>query len=244
MGEQQQSFKRYEVKYLLNEDQYREFRERTKHRLITDAYGETDICNVYYDTSDYRLIRNSMEKGIYKEKLRLRSYGMPKECSSKVYLELKKKYQGIVYKRRECLEYEQAQKILTSGSEGAFCEEELDSQILREILWVLKYYETLHPAMFLSYQRIAMYDWKDMDAGGLRVTFDRNIVWRTRQADLRSGIYGEPLLEPGQRIMEVKVPEAMPMWFVKLLDDMKLYPVSYSKYGRAYEQTQLRKISK
>lgn len=241
MGAEQQYFKRYEIKYLLKEDQYQEFRERTNQRLMVDSYGETDICNCYYDTTDFRLIRNSMEKGIYKEKLRLRSYGIPEDDSSKVFLELKKKYQGIVYKRRESLSYNQAQRILTGKGENPIREEGLDSQIFHEIEWVLRYYKDLYPAMYLSYQRIALYEQTDVDNQGLRITFDRNLLWRTEQVNLMAGIYGDPLLEPGQRIMEVKAPGALPLWLVKLFDDMKIYPATYSKYGKAYEQTQIQR---
>lgn len=241
MGTEQQYFMRYEVKYLLNEEQYQEFRERTNQRLAVDSYGETDICNCYYDTLDFRLIRNSLEKGIYKEKLRLRSYGVPESDTSKVFLELKKKYQGIVYKRRESLLYGQAARILAENGQMAIGKEGLDSQIFHEIAWVLKYYEHLYAAMYLSYQRIAMYEKTDVDNQGVRITFDRNLLWRTEEVDLMAGIYGEPLLESGQRIMEIKAPGALPMWLVKLLDDMKVYPTSYSKYGRAYEQTQVQK---
>ena len=234
MKEDRQYFKRYEVKYILNECEYREFRERTKDLLVVDAYGESDICNCYYDTPDFRLIRNSMEKGIYKEKLRLRSYGVPKKKDDKVFLELKKKFDGIVYKRREILSYEQAIEALSSGKEHPFQAVGLDSQIYRELEWVLKYYENLYPAMYIAYKRIAMYEPDDVDNDGLRVTFDRNLIWRTDNVDLKAGIYGEPILSPGQRIMEVKAPEAIPLWFVRILEEMKLYPTSLSKYGRAY----------
>jgi hypothetical protein len=234
----QQYFKRYEVKYMLNEAQYQEFRERTSHLLMEDDYGESDICNCYYDTPDDRLIRNSMEKGIYKEKLRLRSYGVPQDASARTYLELKKKYQGIVYKRREELTYGQAQQVLSEYVENPFAQAGLDSQIFREIAWVWRYYEKLYPAMYLSYRRIAMYEQSDIENQGLRITFDRDLLWRTEDVDLAAGIYGDTLLEPGYRIMEVKSPGAMPMWFVRLLDDMKLYPTSYSKYGSAYARKQ------
>lgn len=238
----QQYFKRYEVKYLLSDMQYQEFRDRTGIYLAEDMYGETDICNCYFDTENYRLIRNSLEKGIYKEKLRLRSYGIPDNDEAKVYLELKKKYDGIVYKRREGLTFGQSKQVMDNISPHTFSELSLDSQIFREISWIVRYYETLSPAMFLSYRRIAMYEpdgnLSQTSTGntGLRVTFDCDIAWRTEDVDLQHGIYGNTLLDTGQRIMEIKAPGAIPMWLVKILNEMKLYPTSYSKYGRAYEQ--------
>lgn len=235
MGTIIQNFQRYEIKYLLDERQYREFRDRTRMLLIPDAYGESDICNCYLDTKDHRLIRNSLEKGIYKEKLRLRSYGVPAADQDTTFLELKKKYDGVVYKRREVLTYAQAMEVLKDRGQHSFADYGLDSQIYREIEWVMKYYEELLPMMVISYQRVAMYEPSDTEHDGLRVTFDRNLLWRTEAVDLKEGIYGDPILPYGYRIMEVKAAGAMPMWLVHILDDMRLYPTSFSKYGRAYE---------
>ena len=248
MGKEANIFKRYEVKYLLTEEQYEELRERTKEHLIEDSYGETTICNCYFDTPDYRLIRTSLEKPVYKEKLRLRSYGTPEQPDKQVFLELKKKYRGIVYKRRECMNYQEAEEYVLQGVKP-----EQDTQILREIDWAMHYYGRLIPAMNLSYQRIAMYEKQPEGAAevteqcgthtgnlDLRITFDRNILWRTEHLRLKDGVYGNELLEPGQRIMEVKTPGAIPRWFADILDEMKLYPVSFSKYGRAYQAWMMR----
>lgn len=243
VGTEEQIFKRYEVKYLLDKEQYEQLRRRIEPYMMEDQYGETDICNCYYDTPDYRVIRTSMEKPVYKEKLRLRSYGVPAHENSKVYLELKKKFQGVVYKRREVMTLENAVDFL-EGQEQPMEK----SQILQEIDWFLKYYQGLKPAMFLSYRRIAMFEKTDEDCAenqkthtgnlDMRVTFDWDICWRTEDIALEKGIYGNDLLEPGQRIMEVKTPGAMPRWFAEILDEMHIYPCSFSKYGRAYVQWQ------
>lgn len=247
MGKEASIFKRYEVKYLLEEEQYKEFRERTQQYLTEDSYGETAVCNCYFDTPDYRLIRNSLEKPIYKEKLRLRSYGTPEQADKQVFLELKKKYRGVVYKRRECMTYGEAEAYVLQGVTP-----KQDSQILREIDWAMHYYGSLIPTMYLSYQRIALFERQPengaeaMEACGthtgnldLRITFDREILWRTKQLRLQDGIFGNALLEPGQRIMEVKTPGAIPRWFADVLDEMKLFPISFSKYGRAYQLSML-----
>lgn len=235
----EQIFERFEIKYLLEAEQYAGLKEKLTLYLKEDDYGETIICNCYYDTPDYRLIRNSMEGAGYKEKLRLRSYGVPEGRREEVFLELKKKHQGVVYKRREILTREEAEGYLEHGKKP-----ERDSQILREIDWVLHYYKGIGPAMYLSYQRLALAADRTGEQTGsqdLRVTFDRDIRWRVEDIDLKKGMYGRELLKPGQRIMEIKTAGAIPLWLVELLDRKKLYPLSYSKYGRAYMQLQGKK---
>lgn len=236
MGSGEQIFERFEIKYLLEAEQYAEIKEQFMPYFEEDEYGETLICNCYYDTPDYRLIRNSLEGTGYKEKLRLRSYGVPECGTEQVFLELKKKHHGVVYKRREILTREEAEAYLKHRNRP-----ERDSQILREIDWVLHYYKGITPAMYLSYQRVAMTGngtQKKAGSPGLRITFDRDIRWRVRDVELQRGSYGKELLKPGQRIMEIKTSDAIPLWLVRLLDTNGLYPLSYSKYGRAYVQLQ------
>lgn len=232
MSEFQMNFERCEIKYLLSSLQYQELRKRLNGRLEVDQYGKTTICNIYFDTSDSRLIRESLEKPVYKEKLRLRSYGTPRE-NDRVFLELKKKYKGIVYKRREDMSLSQAEEFLYHQRKP-----ERESQVVREIQWFLKYYDRILPAMYLSYERTAMYGLED---ARLRITFDENILWRVHELKLKKGDWGQPLLEPGQRLMEIKILEAMPLWLGKILDELSIYPASFSKYGRAYEKQVMEK---
>lgn len=232
MSEFQMNFERCEIKYLLSSLQYQELRKRLNGRLEVDQYGKTTICNIYFDTSDSRLIRESLEKPVYKEKLRLRSYGTPRE-NDRVFLELKKKYKGIVYKRREDMSLSQAEEFLYHQRKP-----ERESQVVREIQWFLKYYDRILPAMYLSYERTAMYGLED---ARLRITFDENILWRVHELKLKKGDWGQPLLEPGQHLMEIKILEAMPLWLGKILDELSIYPASFSKYGRAYEKQVMEK---
>ena len=199
MAEETQIFQRIEIKYLLNEEQYVQLREAILPYLTEDTYGDTEVCNCYYDTDSYQMIRRSLEKPVYKEKLRLRSYGTPKDKDAFVYMELKKKYKGIVYKRREQLSLGEAEGYLNQNRHP-----DRDSQILREINWVLQYYQTLKPVMYLGYHRIALCE-RGVSTG-LRVTFDREILWRTDAVALQAGNYGTPLLQPGEHLMEIKVP--------------------------------------
>ena len=222
----QRCFQRYEKKYLLNLEQYQKIRAGLAPYMEADEHGRYTICNLYYDTPDHQPIRRSLEKPVYKEKLRLRSYGPAKETSP-IYVELKKKYEGIVYKRRERMILSEAVPYLAGKSEPGF-----DSQILHEITWFRNYYRGLAPAMYIAYDRIACFCMEDRN---FRVTLDTNIRWRTDNLCLDGPTEGTRLLEPGWYLMEVKSPGAVPLWFSKILDDLAIYPASFSKYGFAYQ---------
>ena len=222
----QQNFKRYEKKYLVNEDQYQLLRKHLAEYMEVDQYDWTTICNIYYDTPDYRLIRTSIEKPVYKEKLRLRTYGVPTQDSPS-FIELKKKYKGIVYKRRMTIPYQQAYAWLSQEPDSA-----CDGQIEEEICWFRRFYHNLQPAVALCYDRLALFG---IENKNLRVTFDRNIRWRTSHLDLEAGDEGTYLLPEHCYIMEIKIPGAMPMWMADMLDQLELYPTSFSKYGRVYQ---------
>lgn len=257
------TFERVELKYLLNEQQYTELRRRVGEIAHDDAYGETLICNVYYDTPDYALIRRSLAKPKYKEKLRIRSYGIPtggdasvkgdgspefgdlssdRDASgdspasgSPTFIEIKKKYNGIVYKRRVALPYDCAMQCLRGEKnlEDQFQRDQFSQrQISREIEYFMGHYEKLRPAMGITYRRIAMAGNTDP---GLRITFDRDLRWQDENLSLQAGSIGAPILQPGQHLMELKIADAIPLSIVRMLSDLKIRQVSFSKYGRAYE---------
>ncbi len=226
MGKSNEIFQRFEKKYLLNEEQYEALQFRMKDYMMADNYGLHTICNVYYDTNNYELIRTSIEKPPYKEKLRIRSYGIPKE-NDKTFIEVKKKYDGIVYKRRIQLSLKDARNYLEHGIKP-----EKDSQILREIDYFMNFYCPVKQ-MYIAYDRIAMFGLED---DSIRITFDRNIRSREYDLDLGNGDYGELLLDKGSILMEVKVAGAYPLWMVDILSGLKIYPTSFSKYGTIYKQ--------
>lgn len=235
MGVYQETFKRYELKYLLDDTQYRLLKQKLQEKMSVDHYGKVTICNIYFDTPDRRLIKTSLEKPIYKEKLRLRSYGTPVE-GNKVFVELKKKYKGIVYKRREKLELFEAERYLYEKVPV-----EKQTQITKEIDWFMKSYKALEPAMYISYDRVAMYGKEDSE---LRVTFDSNILWREEELWLGRGAWGNEILKEGQRLMEIKIAGTMPLWLAHTLNELKIYPTSFSKYGRAFIQSEELKKNK
>lgn len=216
-------FKRYELKFILSVEQYRLIRNEMGNYMCGDKYGESDICNLYCDTPDFLLVRRSIEKPSYKEKLRIRSYGVAKKGGD-VFVEIKKKYDSIVYKRRIVTNEGVAVKMLTDGIL-------IDSQIGREISYFTRLYSGIMPRMFISYRREAFYGINDKD---FRITFDRSIKWRTHDLSLGSGIYGQSVLPENKILMEIKTATAIPLWLVKVLSGNKIYKTSFSKYGTAY----------
>jgi len=225
MGKDICLFERKELKYLMNMGQWDSLLRSIGGYIQPDDYHTYGICNVYLDTPDFRLIRRSLEKPVYKEKLRLRSYG-PTGLSEDVYLELKKKYKGVVYKRRTKMSLGDALRFVSGdGSEG--------SQIEREIRYFLERNEGIAPAMYVSYDREA---WRGRDDGELRITLDGNILWREENPDLSAPPFGNGLLGPGERLMEIKCAGSMPLWLTEALARNRIYQTSFSKYGKAYAQ--------
>lgn len=246
MENYQAVFKRKEIKYLLSREERDALLPILKAYMEPDAFAHSSISNLYYDTPDFRMVRRSLEKPIYKEKLRLRSYGTPKDTST-VFPEIKKKAMGIVYKRRISLPYQKAISFL-SGQQIASADtcdkttQQIPStdmcdgttrQILHELDWMLASYENLAPRVFLSYERDS---YKGISDPSLRLTLDQDILFRTDRLDLREGAFGEAILLPDQTLMEVKISNAAPLWLAQALSEIGIFPVSFSKYGRAYER--------
>lgn len=221
----QNTFKRYEIKYLLTAQQKAVVLKAMEPHMQLDDYGRTTICNIYFDTPDSLLIRRSLEKPLYKEKLRVRSYGRANKNST-VFIEIKKKYKSVVYKRRVSAGQSEAMDYLCKGQPLL-----KQNQITEEIDYFQELYRSLRPAMYLSYEREAYYGREDSE---LRITFDENILWREEDISLCSQIYGEPLLNPGCALMEIKIAGAMPLWLAHLLSENKIFQTSFSKYGNAY----------
>lgn len=224
MAQYQSVFKRYELKYRLRGSQYADFLEAVSSLMTADCYGRTTICNIYFDTPDFRLIRASLEKPIYKEKLRLRTYGVPNEASPS-FAELKKKYKGIVYKRRICLPYREAYGWLVNGGPPP------EDQVAEEIQKFIDFYGRLIPAGALFYDRTSYIGNEDPS---LRLTIDENVRWRAGNSSLTEGDHGKSLFGNSEYIMEIKIPDSMPLWLSHILDKLKIYPESCSKYGTAY----------
>ena len=227
MGDFTYVFERVERKFLLTPTQYAGLMRVLPEYMQADQYGESTILSLYLDTEDSLLIRRSLEKPVYKEKLRLRSYGVPRGTDN-VFLEVKKKVRGVVYKRRICLPLDRAMACLKQGTVPA-----AGGQIGREIAYMLRRYR-LQPAVLLAYDRTA-YAELEPSPNRLRITIDRDIRSRQTDLDLRLGSAGESLLAPGMRLMEIKTAHAIPLWLCAALDQNEIRPTSFSKYGRVYE---------
>lgn len=219
-------FKRHELKYILSKEQKEHILKSIEPYMKLDEYGRTTIQNIYFDTENYRLIRRSIEKPDYKEKLRVRRY-VNKNTGNKVFVEIKKKYEKVVYKRRLSLQEEDAMQWLTGKIP---CE--VDSQIGREIDYFLQYYGTLKPALFLSYEREAYYS---QDGSDFRITFDENVRCRQERIMFQSDAGGIFVLDEDKVLMEIKCSGGMPMWMAEILSKEKIYKTSFSKYGTAYQ---------
>ncbi|MBP5372561.1 MAG: polyphosphate polymerase domain-containing protein [Clostridia bacterium] len=227
------TMKRYEYKYILTPEQAEAFIEKLKGRMVVDAYGRTTIKTIYYDTPDHRLIRSSIERPFFKEKLRLRAYGPINEDST-VFLELKRKVDGIVYKRRVATTQKDVDGFLNYSCD--ICE---DGQIAREITYFRDYYEKLIPTFMIIYDRTAYFE----PGGDLRLTIDADPRYRTENLKLHTGNDGVHLIPHGKgsAILEIKVQQAMPLWLSAALAELKIYKTSFSKVGEAYK-AQAKKI--
>ena len=210
-------FRREEKKYLINKEQYETILKLSNNKLEKDLYFESNICSIYFDTNDNYLIKKSLDKPLYKEKIRLRSYNVPK-FDSKVYLEVKKKYLGVVNKRRIELNLSEFYKFLKTG-------ELKESQISKELEHYFKKYNLI-PKVFIGYNR---YSYIDKYNKEFRLTFDYNIRSRNEDLNLELGDSGKLLLDSDKYIMEVKCLNSIPVWFSDILTNLNIYPVSFSK---------------
>ena len=223
--ENQMIFKRYELKYLITRKQQLAICRAVEPYMTADRFSHSSIRNIYYDTANYRLIRQSLDKPMYKEKLRLRSYGRSAP-DDEIFVELKKKYDSVVYKRRLELPQQQALEAMLGRAPLP------GSQIGREIEAALQFYQELIPRVFLSYERDA-YHALDSD---FRLTFDERIRYRTEELTLNSDPWGHPLLGGDTVLMELKIPDSMPLWMASILSRQGISKTTFSKYGAAYSQ--------
>ena len=221
-------FKRVEKKYMLTEEQYNYMREQLASYMKVDDYGESVINNIYFDNDEDELIETSIEKPLYKEKLRLRAYGNA-TADTPAFFEIKKKYKGIVYKRRISMKLSDAYTYLETGKlpEGVN-----KGNIPKEIDYMIKRYR-LAPKAYIGYKRIAMYGIENKD---LRITFDKDITSRYEDVRLERGLEGDLVLPEKTYLMEIKIPGAMPMWLARALSEGNIFSRSFSKIGSAHIQ--------
>lgn len=225
-------FNRFEHKYLIDSGTYRLVTRVMDAHMKLDAYN-TDgepytITNFYYDTADDYLIRKSLSSPIYKEKLRLRSYGVP-NADTKVFLEIKKKVGGLVNKRRSVMLLDEAYRFAETGK-APKAREYMNGQVLRELEYFMSVYRPI-PKLYLAYDRVAYFE---RGSGELRISFDKNIRSRRSNTALENGDDGRPLLDGDMYLMEIKTSRAKPLWLTKALTEFGIQRSSFSKYGTEY----------
>lgn len=214
-------FKRYELKYLLTRAQCDAVKSEIASRLSPDIFGKNTVQSLYLDTDDFRLVRESIEKPVFKEKLRLRCYDL-NDCDKDIFIEMKRKYDGVVYKRRISCKENEVNEVLNKNPQA--------SQIGKELEYFMRFYGKPSPKMLILYDREAFFD-KESD---LRVTFDENIRYRTDDLNFYTSLDGEELLLRDGVLMEIKTGSAIPLWLCKILNKEKIIKQSFSKYGTAY----------
>lgn len=218
-------FQRVEQKYVLTKEQKENLLNEIDNHIEKDKYFESTICNIYFDTKNNDLIINSLEKPTFKEKVRLRSYGIP-NIHSDVFLEIKEKYKGIVGKRRIKLKLKDFYLYLKKHKYNE------NDQIMKEINYYFEFHK-LKPSIFIGYDRLS---YKGIEEKELRITLDANIRSRKDNLRLDYGDNGEKYFKDDIYIMEIKTLGAMPLWLVRALSNLKIYPRSFSKYGNIYQK--------
>ena len=218
-------FERYELKYGMNREQYNALRKYMEDKIHPDAFPEGVVCSLYLDTDNFEVIRNSIEAINYKEKFRLRSYGSAKD-DGMVFMEMKKKIDGVVYKRRIAITYKQAMEYFNNRKMPN------QTQIMKEIDYSQNYYGGLKPKVLVIYDRLAFVDNEDSD---IRITFDTNIRYRINDLDMRKETEGEQLLTDDHIMLEIKSPGYIPLWLAQKLDELNIRREKFSKYGKIYE---------
>lgn len=230
-----ETFQRQEIKFLLNEVQYQALTEQLEQYMNPDPYcvGGKDygIYNIYYDTPDDYLIRTSLAKPYYKEKIRLRSYMSLAKPEDLVFLEIKKKIGGIVNKRRITLTLKEAEAYMQRGIHPVDNGKYVRRMVLEELDHFCDRYAPLVPKQYISYQRAAFFG---KDDPNFRLTFDRQLTQRRTNLNLSSGDFGSLLIPETSHLMEVKIGGAMPIWLAQQLAALRIYKISFSKYGTAY----------
>ncbi|SDM54848.1 polyphosphate polymerase domain-containing protein [Acetanaerobacterium elongatum] len=229
------TFKRYELKFLLTKTQFCAMTAALPEYMNIDGYCENGswygIHNLYYDTPNSDYIRESLSKPYYKEKLRLRCYNPTPSPEEKVFLEVKKKTGGIVYKRRAVMTLKEAYAFTGKGILPAVTDY-MNTQVINELAYLLSC-APVAPAAYISYRRLAYFGKEDNE---LRVTFDKDITTRRNELNLESGSYGTPLLQKGRYLMEIKTEGNLPYWLAELLSELEIYKTSFSKYGAEYRR--------
>jgi len=219
-------FKRNEEKYLMTQTQANQLINAMSNHMKPDDFGTYWVQNLYFDTENWDIINNSMEKPFYKEKVRLRCYGMP-EAADFFFLEIKKKYSGVVYKRRLSIT---PADIMNHSLEEVLSKD--NSQIAKELKYHIQKMG-VKEKFFLAYYRQAFVS-AGMEDDGLRLTIDSNISYRLDMLHFTQPQLGCAALDSNTFLLEIKTPLSIPLWLVRILDELEIFPSSFSKYATCF----------
>ncbi|MBQ9020348.1 polyphosphate polymerase domain-containing protein [Candidatus Saccharibacteria bacterium] len=225
----QEVFRREEVKYCLTPEKADLLLQEIAPHIKPDKYPTGTNSSIYFDTRDGYLALHSLEKPLYKEKIRIRSYSCPTTLDSTIFIEIKKKFDGIGNKRRIAVKLRDFYTYLETGS--LITE---NPQIRRELDYCFKFYNLI-PYLYLAYDRHS-YAGAAPEDSTFRLTFDRNIRYRTTNLRLETPGKDTLYFNNGEIIMEAKALDAYPLWFTRALSKLKIYPVSFSKYGKVCQK--------
>ncbi len=228
-------FNRYELKFILDKSMAQEMIQALKGHVMLDQYGDGEgfyrIINLYYDTEDHLFFHETVNRQEFRQKLRLRAYNKV-SIDTPVFLEIKKKYDGVVYKRRTMLTLQDAYAFLAKGQEQQDYSvyDASNVQILGEVAFLKRFY-SLAPKVVVSYDRQAFLGIKEND---LRITFDSNLRKRESDLKLESGPWGELFMDASSYILEIKVNGRIPLWLAQILSGFQCWRQGYSKYTSSY----------
>lgn len=217
-------FSRNEKKYQITQHKAAQLVEAISNKMKPGKYGTYWVQNLFFDTDNWDIIHTSMEKPHYKEKMRLRCYGTP-ETTDRMFLEFKKKYDGVVYKRRfPIVPAELANYTINEILSRA------NTQIAKELVYHIQQ-KGVTEKFYISYNRQEFTGVHDED---LRLTIDSNISYR-----LDSLFFTQPqldcsALDPNKFLLEIKMPLSIPLWLSHILSDLGIFASSFSKYAACF----------
>lgn len=220
--------KRVEKKYIIQNDVLKDLLKDLEPYLVADKYKHSTITNLYFDTDDYEIIRRSIAATNFKEKFRIRSYSPEPVLDSQVFMEIKSKNDGVVYKER-------FQTTLFSAINFLNGVEDIEDKAFADNMEIfMGKYPTMKPKMYIYYDRLSM---KAKDSNKVRLTVDSNLTYRDINLDDLTNKSGKALLDSNYSIVEIKLNQEMPEWLEEVLENHQIEKGSFSKYGTAYKLT-------
>lgn len=225
----QKQFKRIETKYIVDKETFVLLEKDLQKHMVSDEFATSTITNIYFDNEDFDMIQDSIAKKNGREKIRMRIYDAQPSASSQAFLEIKKKENKIGYKYRLT---SNPLSVTNYIEKGVIDQTITDEMVTSELERLRERYGTIKPMMYIYYDRVS---YKGIEDKKIRLTIDKNLLYRHYDVAATEGKFGEALLDPNKVIMEIKVPEQLPDWLLALLEKYQLEKQSFSKYGNAYK---------